>query len=91
MKVVRLSAPRSSRIYPPGNIPGTHFCWRLSQIQGNNAAGRIMSPSEIEPVTLRVVAQCVNQLRHWVAQQIIQRLKAVLTVGQTTVILEANR
>ena len=28
---------------PAGNIPGTHFCYRLSQPQGHNAAGRIMS------------------------------------------------
>ena len=28
---------------PPGNIPGTHFCWRLNQPQGHSAAGRIMS------------------------------------------------
>ena len=28
---------------PPVNIPGTHFCYRLSQLQGHNAAGRIMS------------------------------------------------
>jgi len=26
MKVVRLSAVRTGRLYPPGNIPGTHFC-----------------------------------------------------------------
>jgi hypothetical protein len=26
MKVVRLSALGTSRLYPPGNIPGTHFC-----------------------------------------------------------------
>jgi hypothetical protein len=26
MNVVRLSALRTGRIYPPGNIPGTHFC-----------------------------------------------------------------
>ena len=42
MKVVRLSALRTGRLYPPGNIPGTHFCWRLSQPQGHRAAGRIM-------------------------------------------------
>jgi hypothetical protein len=24
--VARLSALRTSRLYPPGNIPGTHFC-----------------------------------------------------------------
>jgi hypothetical protein len=28
---------------PPGNIPGTHFCWRFSRPQGHNATGRIMS------------------------------------------------
>jgi len=26
MKVVRLSALRTGRIYPPGDIPGTLFC-----------------------------------------------------------------
>ena len=26
IKVVRLSALRTSRLYPPGRIPGTHFC-----------------------------------------------------------------
>jgi len=26
MKVVRLSALRTGRLYPLGNIPGTHFC-----------------------------------------------------------------
>ena len=28
---------------PPGNISGTHFCWRLSRPQVNSAAGSIMS------------------------------------------------
>jgi hypothetical protein len=26
MKLVRLSALRTGRLYPPGIIPGTHFC-----------------------------------------------------------------
>jgi len=26
MKVVRLSAPSTGRLYPTGDIPGTHFC-----------------------------------------------------------------
>jgi len=43
MKVVRLSAIRTGRLYPPGNIPGTHFCQRLSRPQGHSAAGRIVS------------------------------------------------
>ena len=28
---------------PPGNTPGTHFCWRLCRPQGHSATGRIMS------------------------------------------------
>jgi hypothetical protein len=28
---------------PPGNVPGTHFCYRLSRPQGRSAIGRIMS------------------------------------------------
>jgi len=43
VKVVRLSALRTGRLYPQGNIPGTHFCQRLSQPQGHSVAGRIMS------------------------------------------------
>jgi len=43
MKVIRLSALHTGRLYPPRNIPGTHSCWRLSQYQGHIAAGRIMS------------------------------------------------
>ena len=43
MKVVRLSALRTDRLYPPGNIPGTHFCQRPGQPQGHSAAGRIKS------------------------------------------------
>jgi hypothetical protein len=35
MKVVRLSALRTGRLYPPGNIPGTQFCQRLSRPQGH--------------------------------------------------------
>jgi len=27
MKIVSLSALRTGRLYPPGNIPSTHFCW----------------------------------------------------------------
>jgi hypothetical protein len=44
MKVVRLSALRTGSLYPPGNIPGTHFCWRLSRPQGHSAARSLRSP-----------------------------------------------
>ena len=43
MKVVMLSALRTGRLYQPVNIPGTHFCQRLSQPQGHSAIERIMS------------------------------------------------
>ena len=43
MKVVRLSALDTSRLYPPGNISGTYFCLRLRRIQSHSAAGRIRS------------------------------------------------
>jgi hypothetical protein len=42
MKVARLSAPHTGRLYRPGNIPGTHFYYRLSQPQGHSADGRIV-------------------------------------------------
>ena len=43
MKAVRVSALRTGRFYPPENIPGTHFCYRLSRPQAHGMAGRIMS------------------------------------------------
>ena len=43
MKVAKLSALGTGRLYPSGNISGIHFCYRLSRPQGYSAAGRIMS------------------------------------------------
>ena len=43
IKVVRFSALRTGRLYPPGNIPGTHFCQRLSRPQDHRGTGRNMS------------------------------------------------
>jgi hypothetical protein len=43
MKVIRLSAPHTSRLYPPGNILGTHCCWRLSRPQGRSVVERIVA------------------------------------------------
>ena len=37
----RLSALSTVRLYPPGNAPGTHFCYRLSRPQGHSAIGSI--------------------------------------------------
>ena len=43
MNVLSLSALRTGRLYPPGSIPGTHFCYRLSRPQGHSATRRSMS------------------------------------------------
>jgi hypothetical protein len=43
MKAVRLSALRTGRLYPPENIPGTHFCYSLSRPHGHSVTKRIMS------------------------------------------------
>jgi hypothetical protein len=36
-------SPRHRPPLPPENIPGTHFCYRLSRFQVHSAAGRISS------------------------------------------------
>ena len=63
----RLSALRIGRLYPPRNVPGTHFCYRMSRPQGHSAIGRIicqwkilMTPAGIVPATFRCVAQHLN-------------------------------
>jgi hypothetical protein len=60
----------------PGDIPGTHFCYRLSQTQGHNAAGRtkpMKNPND--PIGIRThdlpacsVAQRFNQQHHPLSQ-----------------------
>jgi len=52
----------------PGNIPDTDFCYRLSQSQGHRTAENIMSVKISNDIfgnrTLRLVAQCFNQMHH---------------------------
>jgi hypothetical protein len=64
MKVVRLLAPRTGRLYPPGKITGTGLCSRLSRPQGHSADYVPLAPSGIEPATFRFVASCLKELRH---------------------------
>jgi hypothetical protein len=49
---------------PPGNTPGTQFCWRLSRphsaIEGFMPTKNSMTPSGIEPATFWFVAQYHN-------------------------------
>ena len=76
MKVWRLSVVRTGRLNPPGKIPGTHFCYRLSRPQGHSAAGlgqwKIpMTQSGIEPATFQnlkfasFVHSCFSQWNSW--------------------------
>jgi len=68
-KVVR-SAVRTGRLYPQGDIPCTHFYYQLSRPQDHSPAGRIkyfkntLTPLQIKPAAFRLVAQCLNRLRH---------------------------
>jgi hypothetical protein len=39
----KVVSPKHRPPLPPGRIPGTHFCNRLSRPQGHNASGRIKS------------------------------------------------
>jgi len=39
MKVIRLSALRTSRLYAPGNIPGTHFLLQAESTPGPQLEG----------------------------------------------------
>ena len=66
-EVVRLSTQGIDRLYPPRDIPGKHFCYRLSGTHGYSAAIP-MATSVIEPATFRFTAQCLNQLRCRVPQ-----------------------
>ena len=52
---------------PTGNIPGTHFCWRLSRPQGHSGAGRIISMKNFND-TIGNRTRDLNQLRHRVPQ-----------------------
>jgi len=75
MNVERLSAVQSGILHPSGIIPGTHICWSLSRTHELRAARKIMSMKfavtklRFEPATFRLVAQCLNQLRHFMPCQ----------------------
>jgi len=50
-EIARMSALITGRLYTPGYVPSTHFCWRLSRVQGHSAAGRIVSMKNSYKIT----------------------------------------
>ena len=64
MKVVRLSALRTGRLYPQEIFLVLIFVKRLSHPQGHSAAGRFVSVKNSNDTIFQLVVQCLNQLRH---------------------------
>jgi len=73
MKVVRLSALRTGRLYPPRKYSWYSFLLEAESTPGPQCGRKDyvnekfpLTLSGIEPATSRLVAQCLNQLRHGV-------------------------
>jgi hypothetical protein len=89
MKLVRLSAFRTGRLYAPGNMPAAHFCESLkltpSRPEGLCPRKIPVTPSRKEPATFRLVAQCLNHLCLGMAHNAIAQIVSVIIVMKASV------
>jgi len=77
----------TGRLYPPRDTPATHFFKMLSRPKGRGAAGGIKSmkgthaPIGNRTRDLRIIAQCLNQMRHPHTASKIQYKECIALLG----------